>query len=410
MINIRFVRNFASLGTMQIINYILPILLTPFLVSTIGIYNVGIIATAMAIAAYIQLFIDYGFNLTATREIAKDGYNDNSASKITSAVFNIKIIFSILSTILVFLLIALVPFLRENIKTLIFTFLLIITQSFFPVWHFQGSERMHYTGLCNSLPKICSAICILFLIKDPSDTWKVQLISFFGALLSLFISILILIFKFNYRYSFSPTEIKEQLKEGYSIFVARIASGLYKNFNILILGYFSTPSAVGIYSISEKILRSLQMVQNVAGDALYPIFSKKSKDSIFFFKEQVKKYNLALISAYFLFSMAIFIFSDLISSLIANSAKDGVSTSLRIMSMAFFFGGLNYIYAILGLTSCGYSKYFSRCVIITGIFNVIAASFLSYKFSFIGASFALVFSEAFLLTMVLIYSKKSGIL
>ncbi|XCN85982.1 oligosaccharide flippase family protein [Klebsiella pneumoniae] len=60
MVSIKFVRNFASLGTMQVINYIVPILLTPFLVMKIGIANVGITATSMAVATYIQLFIDYG--------------------------------------------------------------------------------------------------------------------------------------------------------------------------------------------------------------------------------------------------------------------------------------------------------------------------------------------------------------
>ncbi|WP_142764117.1 oligosaccharide flippase family protein, partial [Klebsiella pneumoniae] len=69
-------------------------------------------------------------------------------------------------------------------------------------------------------------------------------------------------------------DINKQLKDGYSIFVARIASGLYKNFNVLILGFFAGTAAVGAYSIAERILRSAQMVQNVIGDTLYPSFAK----------------------------------------------------------------------------------------------------------------------------------------
>ncbi|HBV3523519.1 TPA: oligosaccharide flippase family protein, partial [Klebsiella pneumoniae] len=87
-------KNLASLGLMQIINYALPIVLMPFLVIKIGISNVGLIATFTAIAAYIQLAIDYGFNLSATRNIAKDGYNDARASLVSSSVFTIKAVIS----------------------------------------------------------------------------------------------------------------------------------------------------------------------------------------------------------------------------------------------------------------------------------------------------------------------------
>nr|WP_227667144.1 oligosaccharide flippase family protein [Klebsiella variicola] len=76
-----------------------------------------------------------------------------------------------------------------------------------------------------------------------------SLYRFFFALL---MAIFILISRFNYKYYFSHDEIRKQFKIGKSIFIARIASGLYKNFNVLILGYCATPSAVGVYSIAEK--------------------------------------------------------------------------------------------------------------------------------------------------------------
>lgn len=88
-------KNLASLGFMQIINYALPIILMPYLIIKIGISNVGLIATITAITAYIQLFIDYGFNLSATRDIAKNGYDDYKASIISSSVFAIKSMISV---------------------------------------------------------------------------------------------------------------------------------------------------------------------------------------------------------------------------------------------------------------------------------------------------------------------------
>ncbi|QKN28137.1 oligosaccharide flippase family protein [Escherichia coli] len=75
---------------------------------------------------------------------------------------------------------------------------------------------------------------------------------FCGGVLSLLFSYSILFCKFRFVYKFNLEDIRFHLKDGMSVFTARLASGLYKNFNILALGYFSTPMAVGVYSIAEK--------------------------------------------------------------------------------------------------------------------------------------------------------------
>lgn len=410
MINKTIIRNFTSLGVMQTINYILPIVLTPFLVMTIGISNVGVIATMTAISAYFQLVIDYGFNLTATRQIAKSSSDYDMVSRITSAVFSIKILFSI---VILFLSIAscyLFDFINDHFLTFIFTVLFVIMQSLFPVWHFQGMQKMQFITICNAFPKVLCAVAILFIIKSDPDVWKVQMIYFVGAFFSLLMALLTLKFKFKFNYKINFYDIKFHLNDGVSIFTARLASGLYKNFNVLILGYFSTPAAVGVYSIAEKVLRSLQMVQNVAGDTLYPMFSKNAQSKSDFFKVMTKKYGKYIIAVYLSATIVIYMASPLVSHWLAKSTEVELCQSLQIMSLAFFFGGLNYIFAILGLTSCGYNKEFSICVICTGVFNVIVATTLSLKYSYLGVSSALVLSEAFLFVLVFYYSKKAGVI
>lgn len=410
MINKTILRNFASLGAMQAINYILPIILTPFLVMTIGISNVGIIATMTAISAYFQLVIDYGFNLTATRDIAKNSADHNMVSRITSAVFSIKVLFSFIILLLCLASSLLFDFINGYFLTFIFTVLLTIMQSFFPVWHFQGMQKMQFITFCNALPKILCAIAILLAIKNESDVWKVQLIYFIGAACSFIMAFIALKFKFKFRFVFRFDDIKLCLIDGLSVFTARLASGLYKNFNVLILGYFSTPAAVGVYSIAEKVLRSLQMVQNVAGDTLYPIFSKNVQSKSDFFKMMTKRYAKYIILLYLLSAVVIYSASPFVSHFLARTTEHELTQSLQIMSLAFFFGGMNYIFAILGLMTSGYNKEFSICVIYTGLFNMIVATALSFKYSYLGGAFALVLSEVFLFILVFYYSKKSGVI
>lgn len=404
------VKNFASLGLMQAINYLLPIILTPYLVVTIGISNVGIIATMTAFAAYFQLLIDYGFNLTATREIARNSSDNEYLSRITSAVINIKVMFSILVVVFSIIISQFSFYFSQYFQVYIFTILLVISQSLFPVWHFQGVQQMQYITLCNSIPKIMAAIMVFVLIKKADDTWKVQFIYFCGGVLSLLFSYSILFCKFRFVYKFNLDDIRFHLKDGMSVFTARLASGLYKNFNILALGYFSTPMAVGVYSIAEKVLRGMQMVQNVLGDVLYPMFSKENKYREDFFKILIKKYWAIVFIFYLVATIIIYSASNIISVFLAKSSSYDVDICLKIMSAAFFFGGMNYIFAVLGLVSCGQTKVYAKCVILTGVFNVIVSTLLSYEYSYEGASLALVLSEIFLFVLVIFKSKKTGII
>ncbi|EIW0269936.1 oligosaccharide flippase family protein, partial [Klebsiella pneumoniae] len=403
-------KNLASLGFMQIINYALPIILMPYLIIKIGISNVGLIATITAITAYIQLFIDYGFNLSATRDIAKNGYDDYKASIISSSVFAIKSmisVFFLFSSIVVFLIHS-VP---EEYKSVFFlTFGIAVFQSMFPSWHFQAAEKMHFITGCNSIPKLIFTGMIFIVVNTPNDVWKVQACLFAGAFVSFATAIVVLRTKFNFKLEISFKDINKQLKDGYSIFVARIASGLYKNFNVLILGFFAGTAAVGAYSIAERILRSAQMVQNVIGDTLYPSFAKGFTGDPGFFKKFSQKYKWHIIVTYTAASLILFYLSDFIGHVIGRTSSVEVASCLKIMAPAFLFGGLNYVCAILGMTSCGYSKQFSLCVIATGIFNVVCSTVLSYLYSYHGTSLALTLSELFLLCLVLLFSKRIGVL
>lgn len=406
---IRILKNLASLGFMQLINYVLPILIMPFLVVKIGISNVGVLATLTAIGAYLQLVIDYGFNLSATRKIAKDGYDDARASVITTSVFAIKTFISISFVIISFAILTITT-LHDYTLPFMLTIGIVIFQSLFPSWHFQAAERMQYITSCNSIPKIISAAMVFYFVCSENDAWKVQACFMSGAVASFIASLFVLKSKFNYQIRFSINECRRQLVDGYAIFVARVASGLYKNFNVLILGFFAGTAAVGAYSIAERILRSAQMVQNVVGDTLYPSFAKGFAGDKYFFKRMARKYRWHIITAYSFAAIMIFSFSGVIGDLIGRSSSIEVSSCLRIMSVAFLFGGLNYTYAVLGLTSCGYAKQFSLCVIATGVFNVICATILSYFFSYHGTSVALALSELFLLCFVFYFSKRTGVL
>ena len=82
--------NTASLYILQTVNYIIPLISVPYLVRTLGTDNFGLLAFAGSLMGYFQIVVDYGFNLSATREISLRKNDREWLSNFCSSVLVVK--------------------------------------------------------------------------------------------------------------------------------------------------------------------------------------------------------------------------------------------------------------------------------------------------------------------------------
>lgn len=81
------IENFISLSALQIVGYIFPLITLPYISRVVGVSHFGDIAFATAIVMYFQTFVDWGYNFTATRDLARVRDDKNMVSTIYSTVF-----------------------------------------------------------------------------------------------------------------------------------------------------------------------------------------------------------------------------------------------------------------------------------------------------------------------------------
>lgn len=134
--------NFLSLGALQIVSYVIPLINLPYLSRILGVEMFGLVFFAFAFMQYFIMLTDYGFGLSATREIAINRHNKNNLSNIFSAVTFIKLCLLLVSFLILCLMIIFIPKLHENWLVFLLSFLMVVGNAIYPVWFFQGMERM----------------------------------------------------------------------------------------------------------------------------------------------------------------------------------------------------------------------------------------------------------------------------
>jgi PST family polysaccharide transporter len=394
-------KNIFFLGLMQGANYILPFITIPYLVRTIGIEKYGLVAFAQSFAAYFVIFTDYGFSLSATKLISINRDNSQKISEVFSSVLFVKLAFVILSVIFSTVIIFSFKKFYSEYEIFYFSLLILIGQMLFPVWLFQGLEKMKYVTFINILIKLFFTLCIFIFIRQEKNYLYVPLINSLGFLVGGLVAFYIAIKQFNIKFSFNLANIKNQLIDGWHLFLAILSTNIYRNANTFFLGLVSTNTAVGYYALASKIIISLQALMSPIGQSLYPHLSKKyhtisRKDAIKNLFSIAKYYGLILFVIVFL----VLIFSNFIIKIIAAKPMIEAVIDMRVLSFVIFFGSFNYLFGTIGLINLNFERYFTKCIVFVSIFDIITCLTLGYFFKDLGASIAFVASEFFLLLLV----------
>lgn len=130
--------NFLSLSFLQIAGYVFPILTLPYLARVIGVEKFGEIAFASSVLIYFQTLVDYGFILSAVRDIARCRDDKQAVSLIYSRVMWARFLLTGVAFVLLTILIILVPYFYQMRYILFLSFLLVPGHAMFPDWMFQA--------------------------------------------------------------------------------------------------------------------------------------------------------------------------------------------------------------------------------------------------------------------------------
>jgi len=406
----KLLENFLSLSILQALNYLLPLITFPYLARVLGPEKFGLVSLAKALIYYLAVFTGYGFNLSATKEISVSREKKQSISKIFSSVITTKFLLGILSMFVLGATVLFIPKFRDNWPLYLLTSGLIWGQVLFPVWFFQGIEKMKYITILNVFSKTILTAFIFLFVRDPSDYLFVPLLNSLGSLLGGVLSLWIAFQTFKICFML-PTikDIKDQLVQGWYLFTFVAFASVYTLGNTIILGLFTSNTTVGYYEGPYKLVKSLISLIGPVTQTVYPHIGKLANVSQQRALAFIKKLNLLISPATLVVSISIFFFARPIILIILGPQYLPSIATLRILSFLPFIVGLSNIFGVQTMINFNLEKVLSKIIISAGILNTCFALPLSLMYKHNGTALAILFTESYVATAIIYSLRRRGI-
>ena len=395
-------RNAASLYLIQFANYLLPLIIVPYLVRVLGPTNYGRVAFGRSLIMYFILIVEYGFNLSATRSISVSRHDREKVNQIVFSVWGAKFFLILVSSLILFALTRTVPRIQEEETLLFILFGMVVGNALFPTWLFQGMEKMVSIALINLVFRILIMAGIFLYVRSTDDFLIYGLlltIQSFGAGAIGFITAVRMFSLKPFVPSFD--QIKSALGEGWTLFLSKGFASLFSSGNAFLLGLVTNSTIVGYYSASEQIVKAMVGLRGPIIQAIYPrmaMISQRSKTSALILARKLLYLFLAI--GIFLF-VTLFLSAPMIVKIYLGHNFGPSKTILRILAALPLVVSISHVFGVQLLIAFGFDRDFTIVVLVAGIFHLAFGILSSILFQGNGMAMAVISTE--LLVAVLMY-------
>lgn len=354
------VSNFLSLFSVNLLNYLVPLLTVPYIARVIEPDKFGLLNYALVFASYFLTVTDYGFNLTATREISAGSSDKEGLSRTFSAVLLSKLLLLSVSAVLAVFLAASNPILRANLLVCVLSFSVVLNNVFFPTWFFTGMQEMKYLFRIALASKVLYVILVFSLIRGPGDYLFIPLIDLLITLLGSGAAMAVVLGRYGLRFRPDPAAALACLGRNFYAFLPALFVGLFTNSGVFVLGTLSDMRAVAYYSGAYKIAAAMLSVSVALSGATFPRLARLAAGPPGEFSSFLRKLMLAGLAVFLPAGLLVRAYAgEIVAALLGDNFAQSAPV-LRVLAFLPLVFSLNNAVSVQAAVSLGMKSYFTR--------------------------------------------------
>ena len=346
------------MSLLQCFTLIAPLLTYPYLVRTLGSELYGWVILAQVVASYASIVVGFGFNEVTARHIAIHRGNEEKLSEIISSVMFTRLCLWVVSLLLYCFIIVMIPAYRAYKWLFLLSFGCTFNELLFPIFYFQGIEKMGYITWITLIIRAISVIGIFLSVRTASDYLIVPALTGLSYIIGGILALYIIFVRHRVKFHIpSYRTIKQYLGDSSTIFLTNVISTIKDKLNYILMGTFVPMSQIVIYDLGSKIAGLLMQPVNIIATVLYPRISQTANIKLF-------KTGLYVVLGYMMIAvLSCYVFlPEIAGFFVGESVALG---PIKIYLLAPVFLGASMFIAYNFLTAFNHVSYILKSIIVT---------------------------------------------
>lgn len=399
------VSNGIWLYVLQAFNTIFPLITVPYITRVLGAEKYGVFSGAVNMFTYLQSFVEFGFSLSATRQVSIEERN-GELNRLFSLVLWARIMLYGFAWAFVGSYILVVDDTNEAKQALLVLCIGLMAYCIQQNWLFLGKQDMKVVSITNVISRVIATTLIFTFVRSSEDLLVYCVLYSASPFLSNLLGLLVAKKKYNLTIIGVPLkDVIQFLKKNIYIFFTQFGSVVFSSVGVTCLKIFTSDYDVGVYSAIYKIPYVVLLAWGPISQVIFPIscarFSQGSRAGLKFVRNMKVLFLAIFIFLVFLVSIAA---KPILNIVVGQEYVEYVFIVYPLLAWVVL-GILNNFYGVQTLVAAGRDREYGKCFRYGLFFTVLFSAVFTYIWGIYGAAVAPVFAEG-ILYMIFRYKVK----
>lgn len=386
----------SALYAQNIIGYLLPLIMIPYLARVLGPETWGVVVFIQGIGMYLLIVVDYSFEMSATREIARRQEEPSRLGALVAGVMGARVLLAAGCIVAIGAAQLASPRLQDLGWLLWLGVFWFIAAAFRPFWFFLGLERVRAVLAVEVAGKVTAVVAVIWLVNSPADAWLVFALQGAASVVSGTVAT-VMVYRIVPFMAPTVGDSIRQLREGLGLFVFRMSTSIYNLSNVVILGFVAPAVVVGYYAGAERISRVLTTMMIPAVQSMFPRSSHLAKNDAEAAARVARIATVTLFTLASIGAVVLFFASPLLIRVLLGPAYSETIPVLRVLLLLLPILGISIPLGMQWMIPLGLEGILTRITVAGGLFHVPLATFLGMQYQHVGIAWALVTTESLIL-------------
>lgn len=353
---------------LQILKYLFPLLLIPYLTRILGTEGYAVYAYVLSFMGVVQTIADFGFTLSGTKKVVDLRGDTAALSRLVGTITVARLMLLCGLFFCVMVVTRFIPIMAENTVYVIWAFFATAGRTVLPDFIFQGNERMGPLTTRYFASKGVQVALTILLVRGPGDLILVAVADVLSEIVDIVWSYRAQKRLFGVGIA-RPTfkESFEELRVSAIYCVSNVSSSLFSGFTTVIIGLAITSKTdIAFWSLTLTTVNAVQSLYTPIANSLYPHMIK-NRDFGF-----ARKLALVALPVLVLGIVAYCALSKPIMLVLGGPEYVGGAHVMWMISPIFIFSFYGILIGWPVLGAMGHVKELTVSTLFTGIVNVVS--------------------------------------